>query len=281
MIGRGKSISHTGNALGYGERIKENPEQAQEVSRNLVSGKDSKEIFEEFKMFQETNTRCQKNTLAFVISPDAKDTMNFKKGKYNEIVKKFLGELSANMNKDNSIKRNDIDLLKNNQHVAYIHKDTKTTHIHLYVNRIEIEGARAVPDNHISYKSANAADKVAQDLNLTRAREVMAQNIENKREIKRNLKLQSQRVFEVHRGVLKAKPQNVKEYTHLMKKAGFEPVFKLSKAGKEVGVQFKIAGALVKGSAINPTMAAGQILKSITKGLEIGKSIDRGSSLSL
>ena len=261
MIARGKAISHTGNALGYGERTKEKPETAQEVSRNLVCGQDSTEIFKEFQMFQDTNTRCKKNTLAFVISPDANNTESFKAKDYRQIVDNFLGELSANMNKDKSIKRDDIDLLKNNQHVAYIHKDTKTTHIHLYVNRIELTG-KAVPDNHLAYKSANAADKVAQKLNLTRAREVMRDKINQKEQEKERLK---QIVLDAHETTLNEKPTTLDQYADMMKEKGARPIFKQAKNKQIVGVQFETEKGIIKGSAVASGMSAKNLTNELTK----------------
>ena len=260
MIGMAKSISHGGNSLSYGQKLKHEKEglKAPEVSRKHVVGNDITEISREFKMFQDTNTRCKNNTFHFVISPDPKDKLTA--DSYKQVVDKFLSKLSDNMNKDSKIKRNDIDLLNKNQHVAYLHTDTKTTHVHLYVNRIEMDTAKAVPDNHLAFKSGNVADQVAQEMNLTRAREVMQQNIQEQR-------LQNKQYYDIHRDVLKKKPKNLEQYSDMMAKKGLEPVFKYSNAGKPVGVSFKIGDLALKGSAIHPTMAAAKIAKDIAQSI--------------
>lgn len=233
MIGKGSSIGHSSNAIGYAKEKQE----AKEINRHMVSGETKEEILKEFKTFQDLNTRCEKNTFAFVVSPDPRDKLT--DAGFRQVANNFLKEMK----------------LDDRQHVAYLHVDNGKPHIHLYVNRIGMDG-KAASDQYISNKASRAADKVAQQMKLIQAKEVMKEK-----------QLQQQNthkhVFEAHRDVLSKKPKNLTQYTELMSKKGFKPEFKYSNAGKAVGVKFDIGGTLLKGSAINPAMAAGKIVKSL------------------
>ena len=66
MIGKGKSIAHARASIEYGWNQEKG---AEIVHSQFVSGESPKEISEEFKIVQEQNTRCQKNTLSFILSP--------------------------------------------------------------------------------------------------------------------------------------------------------------------------------------------------------------------
>ena len=65
MIGKGKSIAHTGASMEYGWNQEK---EADVVFSQHVAGNDAKQITEEFKLVQEQNVRCQKNTLSFVLT---------------------------------------------------------------------------------------------------------------------------------------------------------------------------------------------------------------------
>lgn len=255
MIGKGGSIGHTGNAIDYAKQKSE----SQEISRNLVSGDNQADIFNEFKTFQDLNTRCEKNTFAFVVSPSPKDELTNKQ--FKEITDRFLQKMN----------------LTQHQHIAYKHIDNGKPHIHLYVNRIDMQGI-AANDNFISKKAGHMADQVAQEMKLTQAKEVMKQNIALSQKA-------NKQAFEAHKSVLKQNPKDLHQYADKMTKKGFKPVFKYSNAGKAVGVNFNVAGALVKGSAINPLMAAGKIVKSLGNVLNISQTasqtISKGNQISM
>lgn len=244
MIARGKSINHTVNALGYAEQKLD----AKEIDRGLVCGETKEEIFKEFQMFQEQNTRCQKNTFAFVVSPSEPDGSKLTDKDFRGITQDFLKKLD----------------LQDRQYIAYKHVDNGNPHLHIYVNRIDLEG-KAANDKYISNRSSRAADEIAQERQLIQARQVQIEKqlIQEKK---------YSRVLEAHKSVLEAKPKDLGEYTSLMKKRGYEPKIKYSKLGKPVGMQFNIGNELIKGSAIHKTMSAARIEKAV---IEIGKTIVR------
>ena len=69
MIGKAKSISHVSNAINYAQ----NKIKALEIDRNKVIGETGKEIAKEFRVFQNLNSRCNRNSFSFVLSPSIQD----------------------------------------------------------------------------------------------------------------------------------------------------------------------------------------------------------------
>ena len=57
MIGKGKSIAHTGESMDYGWNQEK---QAEVIYGQHLAGNDAKQVTDEFKIIQEQNTRCQK-----------------------------------------------------------------------------------------------------------------------------------------------------------------------------------------------------------------------------
>lgn len=92
MIGKGKSIAHTGQSMGYGW----NQEKGAELvhSQNLA-GETAKQVTEEFKLVQEMNPRCQKNTLSFVLSPTKEDGKELTNKKLDEVMELLADELDG------------------------------------------------------------------------------------------------------------------------------------------------------------------------------------------
>lgn len=70
MIGKGKSISHTMASMSYGWNQEKD---AEVVLKEFLHGDTPKEITQEFKMLQDQNYHCTKNTLSFVLSPTIED----------------------------------------------------------------------------------------------------------------------------------------------------------------------------------------------------------------
>lgn len=76
MICKGKSIANTGACIQYGW---DHEKGAEVVHSQHLAGTDPKEITAEFQLVQEENTRCQRNTLSFILSPTLEDGKNFRR----------------------------------------------------------------------------------------------------------------------------------------------------------------------------------------------------------
>lgn len=67
MVSKAKSIKGSSASVEYIQSDKELGE-AVELSRNGIVSHDPNEIMKEFRLLQEANEKCQKNTISMVIS---------------------------------------------------------------------------------------------------------------------------------------------------------------------------------------------------------------------
>lgn len=232
MIGKGTSISHIANAIDYARNKKD----SEEIDRNLVAGESGKEIFNEFKIFQQMNSRCQKNSFSFVVSPAIEVGKELSNYDYLHITRDFLAELK----------------LENNQYISYLHKDKEHYHLHVFVNRVN-ELGKAKKDHFIGKKAQKAAEKLALARNLKTAKEIQHSKEENLRNI----------VEKFHEKAIINKPRNIQEYSSLMDGFGIKTLLKYANDGNLVGITFQIGEQNIKGSAVNKLMSAKNLEKTI------------------
>ncbi len=155
MIAKGQSISHTKNALSYAaEKL-----HARELARHDLAGDHAGDIAADFRIYQQGNQRCQKNTMQFVLSPSIEDGERLSDKEFRDITREFLTTMG----------------LFNHQWIAYTHQDRAHKHVHIYVNRIDHSG-KAFPDKFLSNRASQAAEKVAHKYNLTQASKVAKAN---------------------------------------------------------------------------------------------------------
>lgn len=179
MISKAKSIRCSKAAILY---IMDDKGQAKEVYRNLLPGETAKEIFNELRLTQKSNTRCNKNTYSIVLSPSKE--VSFSKDKIEELTVKHMENLG----------------LKNNQWIAYLHKSTQVPHIHIIANRIGFDGI-AHKDNYISKKAQTSAHSIAKELGLTTAREIGVRRLRERLYAKKQEKLSLQKEQELTREI--------------------------------------------------------------------------------
>ena len=86
MIGKAKSISHTVNAVNYAMK----KPGAKEISRNKVAGETPREIATEFRIFQNLNSKCGKNTFSMVLSPSIPDGDKLSNSDFAKLAGDFL-----------------------------------------------------------------------------------------------------------------------------------------------------------------------------------------------
>ena len=168
MIGKGKSISHTGASMSYGWNQEKD---AEVIFSQYVAGEDPIQVTNEFRMVQDQNHRCHNNTLSFVLSPTPEEGSRLTTKQLKDLIQAFVREMK----------------LRDHQAIAFVHRDRSHTHIHLYVNRIGFDG-RAYNDSFIGKRSQEAAERVARDMGLTTAREVQIQNLGQSKEIRNEIR---------------------------------------------------------------------------------------------
>ncbi len=123
MIGKGKAVSHTAESLGYAME----KDKAEVLEKTYLVGETPEEIEKEMKTFQNLNGRCENNTFSFVLSPSIEDGNRLTNEDYKRISKKFLKELK----------------LEEHQSIIVKHNDRNHKHLHIYVNRIDMQGKAA------------------------------------------------------------------------------------------------------------------------------------------
>ena len=237
MIGKGKSISHTQASISYGWNQEKNTEV---VFRQHLAGENPKEISQEFQLIQEQNINCKKNTLSFVLSPTVEDGKKLHKTQLQKICSSFMEKMN----------------LGERQAIAFVHRDKQHLHIHLYVNRIDFNGT-AYNDSFIGKRSQQAAEKVAEQTQLTTVRRLQIEKEFNLKDVRAEIKRR-------HDITMKNfKPRNFEQYIKGMETNGVKVIPSINKANKLQGFRFEFDGYNLKGSEVHRSMSGGNIGKSM------------------
>ncbi|NYJ28071.1 relaxase/mobilization nuclease domain-containing protein [Allomuricauda sp. ARW1Y1] len=249
----GKSISHTSASMAYGLREEKKPEI---VHSQYLAGETPKEITQEFRTIQQQNHQCKKNTLSFVLSPTIKDGQEMKNKQLQEITERFLKQMK----------------LQENQAIAFVHRNRKHVHIHLYVNRINFQG-QAYKDNFIGKRSQQAAERVAKEIGLTTVREVQ----QEKSNLVKNVR---QEIKQIHEKVItEMKPKDFDQYIKYMKQMKVEVIPSINKSNQLRGFRFEYKGQNLKGSEVHRSMSMARIAERIGFDKNIIQTIAKDNTL--
>lgn len=239
MIGKGKSIAHTGASMSYGWNQEKDSEI---VLKQYLYGDSPAEITKEFKIIQDQNYHCKKNTLSFVISPTIEDGKRLEAKDLQKITKRFIQEMN----------------LGERQAIAFVHQDKDHKHIHLYVNRIDFKGV-AYNDSFIGKRSQLAAEKVAESMQLTTVKQVQFEKEFDLKEIRTEIKRR-------HDLSLKQfSPKSFDQYIEAMETNGVKVIPTINNQNKLQGFRFEFDRYNLKGSEIHRNMSVGNIGKSISE----------------
>ena len=255
MIGKGKSIAHTGTSISYGW---DQEKDAEIVLKQHLYGETPGEITREFKLLQDQNCNCTNNTLSFIISPTIEDGKKLKSADLQKITDRFMKEMK----------------LGERQAIAFVHRDKNHKHIHLYVNRIDFKGV-AYNDSFIGKRSQLAAEKVAESMRLTTVKQVQFEKEFNQKEIRAEIKRRhdlSMKQFS---------PKSYDKYIKAMQSNGVKVIPSINNQNKLQGFRFQFNGYNLKGSEIHRNMSLGNIGKSIAAvpGAEIFKGDKKSINL--
>lgn len=238
MIGKGKSISHTKASMSYGWNQEKD---AEIVLKEFLHGDSPVEITQEFKMLQDQNYHCKKNTLSFVISPTIEDGKSLNKKELETITRQFIKEMQ----------------LKDRQAIAFVHQDKDHKHIHLYVNRIDFNG-KAYNDSFIGKRSQQAAERVAERMQLTTVKQVQFEKAFNQKEIRAEIKRRHDLTMK------QFKPKSLDDYLKAMEANRVKVIPSINKQNKLQGFRFEFNGHNLKGSEVHRQMSLGNIGKQIS-----------------
>lgn len=233
MIGKGKAIAHTRASMEYGWNQEKN---AEVVFKQELVGNSPEEISREFKMLQEQNYHCQKNTLSFILSPTVEDGQRLKQKEFENVCRKFMEQMK----------------LGDRQAIAFVHRDKEHTHIHLYVNRIDYKG-NAYNDSFIGKRSQHAAEKVAEQLQLTTVKQVQMEKEFLLKDVRQEIK----RRHEL--SIKQFSPRNFEDYMKAMETNGVKVIPSINKSGNLQGFRFEFNGYNLKGSEVHRNMTGSNI----------------------
>lgn len=255
MIGKGKAISHIRASMQYGWNQEKD---AQVVySQNLV-GDSPNEVTMEFRLTQELNYHCDRNTLSFVLSPTIGDGKDLQKKELSKICQEFMKEMQ----------------LKDRQAIAFVHQDKAHKHIHLYVNRIDFKG-QAYNDSFIGKRSQQAAEKVAESLRLTTVKQVQWEKENNLSAIRSEIKRRHDLTMK------QFKPRTFQDYIKAMETNGVKVIPSINKANKLQGFRFEFDKYNLKGSEVHRSMTGGNIGKSLASEKSMSSFLQENTQLKL
>ncbi len=251
MIGKGKSISHTRASMSYGWNQEKD---AEIVLMEFLHGDSPAEITKEFKMLQDQNYHCTKNTLSFVISPTIEDGKRLDAKELQAITKRFIHEMK----------------LGERQAIAFVHQDKNHKHIHLYVNRIDFKGV-AYNDSFIGKCSQLAAERVAEHMGLTTVKQVQFEKEFNLREIRSEIKRRHDLTMK------QFKPKSFDAYLKAMATNGVKVIPTINNQNKLQGFRFEFDGHNLKGSEVHRNMSLGNIGKQMA-GIPKAKILEKNKT---
>ncbi len=255
MIGMGKSISHTAASISYGMNEEK---EAEIIHSQYLAGETPREITEEFRVIQEQNELCKKNTLSFVLSPTIEDGRKLEREKLKEMTERFLKEMN----------------LKQHQAVAFVHRDKEHLHVHLYANRISFEG-NAYNDSFIGKRSQQMAERVARQMELTTVREVQQEKLDRMKEIRSEI----QRIHE--KVMAKDRPRDFDQYIKSMEQNNVKVIPSINRQNRLQGFRFEYKGTNLKGSEVHRSMSMGRIAGHMNFEKERAQRIAKDKSMQL
>ncbi|RNL95192.1 mobilization protein [Sinomicrobium pectinilyticum] len=255
MIGKGKSIAHTRASMQYGWNQEKN---AEIVYTQNLCGENPKEVTKEFQMIQQMNVRCEKNTLSFVLSPTIEDGRTLSREDLEELTDTFMKEME----------------LGERQAIAFVHRNKAHTHIHLYVNRIDFQG-KAYKDNYIGKRSQRAAERTAQQLQLTTVKEVQQSKTQSLKHIRREIKQIHDRIIQQHR------PKSFDEYITLMKRQRVSVIPTINKQNQLQGFRFQYKNHNLKGSEVHREMSGAKLGLALSRNQRFGQKLMQNNQVSL
>ncbi|WP_416444503.1 relaxase/mobilization nuclease domain-containing protein [Leeuwenhoekiella sp. A16] len=239
MIGKGSSISSTLGALRYGNNSEK---EAEQVYSYLIVGDTAEEITREFEAVQHLNQNCERNTLSFILSPTVKDGAKMNNKDLSELTKTFIQQMK----------------LEERQAVGYVHRDKEHTHVHLYVNRIDLNG-KAYKDSFIGKQSQLAAERTAKELGIQTVKDIQQIRINNLKEMRN----------EIHQSHLKTignkQSRNIDTYINQMQEKKITVIPVINKSKELQGFRFEYKGQSLKGSEVHRSMSASNLLKSVAR----------------
>lgn len=164
MIGRAKSNKSLAATINY--NLKEG---AELFFANRLSGEDINDYRLQMMAMQKCYTgKARTLTMHVILSPHISEGKNLGKDKWAEIAERYLNLMN----------------LKEHQAIGFIHSDKEHRHLHLVINKVKASNVKLYHDGFIGKRTQKAADSIALQMKLIRAKEIMQQNEERRKKQK-------------------------------------------------------------------------------------------------
>lgn len=257
MISKAKATKGSVAAIDY---IMKQEKDAYELYRHDVIGQKGSEILSEFREVQALNENCSNNTFSIVLSPNNDQVHSAER--LLEFTKAHLKNLG----------------LEDRQCIAYVHQNTKATHIHIIANRINEQG-KALDDSYIGFKAQHSAEKIALENGLKTAKEVRQEKvIERTLDKVLNKELKADILKKHHFSVKESR--TFLEYMDRMYEKGCRIEPTINKGGKLQGFRIydKMSGLDFKASEIHKSCSMKSMIeKGVSfKGMEMQTEVVKG-----
>lgn len=118
MVGKIKTGANFKGVLRYNEK-----EQAEIIDKNMA-GNNAQELTKEFMLGHELNKRVERPVKHHIISFGRTDKDKLNPDRLQEITQDYLNRFGYS----------------NNQYVSYLHQDTANPHLHIIVNKVDMDG---------------------------------------------------------------------------------------------------------------------------------------------
>jgi hypothetical protein len=248
MIGKAKSNKSLTATIGYNERS------ASELflAQNMVTG-DLMDLKTQMEDLQKCYTGKGKNlTIHAQLSPVIEEGKKLTQKEWQSVAQKFIKKMG----------------MEKLQAIGFIHRDKEHTHCHLVINRVGENDFKLYDDSFIMLKAIKAADEVAEELHLTRAKIVQKEKLANKQSIGKGARQQCKADLEK---ILSQNPKSLEAYFKAIKSAGFElRLHKNKETGELRGYGIAMNGTYLDASTIDRKLT----LKNIEQFIQQGSSLN-------
>lgn len=219
-----------------------------ELMRNHLCGTNAKAVYEEMKIIQSFNLKAKNKLISLVLSPHIQDGKNLSDENLRKITQFFLADL-----KINPIEQ---------QFIAFIHTEKEHKHIHILMNRVQLNGS-LIPDHFIGKKAQWSAHRIAKKFSLVSAKQMRIDKIKKLEEDKDFLKATKRKILIFHNKILETNPTSLKEYIEKMREKNIGFIPSINKKGQLQGYRirdFKTQREF-KASDIHKTMGLKSLLE--------------------
>ena len=254
MVGLGKSITHTKEALNYALGKKG---AVTVYSSSLTSMDDSKIILKEMKQVQNYNNRCKNNCLRIEISPHKDDSKGWSNEKWMSLTTAVVDKLG----------------LKDNQLISVLHTDTETPHLHIIANRINLDG-KAFNDSNLGFRLGKITEGISKRNGFVIAKD---------REVEKKVTLKA--LKGIMKEVMGNAPTSLEQFILMINQKGVSLDKHKNRKGDVTGISLVYEGDVFKGSKVGKHYSINNLSKTIAVNAKTQQKKDdemnRGGGISM